>query len=132
MGGHPMQFPVLRKTVLDQQVSPGLEPVVMSVQAELERAPIDLSALGSALERLLVFLSSPAGRTHANCAATDSFFMGVNGECEYSYLPGPLAKILDDMAGTLHDAVSSPEVARSFESTPEQLLVRLQAIQLEA
>ena len=126
-----MQFPVLRKTILDERVSPELEPMVMSVQAELERAPIDPSTLCSALERLLVFLSSPAGRTHANCAAVDSFFMGVDGECEYSYLPGPLAGIFDDMAGMLHDTVSSPEVAQDFDCTPEQLLTRLRAVQSE-
>jgi hypothetical protein len=36
-----------------------------------------------------------------------------------------VADVLRDMASALHDTVSAPEVAKNFESTPEQLLNRL-------
>ena len=70
-----------------------------------------------------MLMSSPAGRTDHNCRAVDRFL--CLGDLSWPELPGPLGDVLADMAGALHDTVSSPAVALNFESTPEQLLQRL-------
>ncbi|GEM_PF-3168521 len=35
------------------------------------------------------------------------------------------SKVIEDMGTILHDTCTTPEIARMFESTPEQLLLRL-------
>lgn len=83
----------------------------------------DPVALRAALERVLEFLVSDAGRTDANCSTTDAFISAT--EDQWRALPEPLLGILDDMGGTLHDAIHAPNIARTFGATPEQLLERL-------
>jgi len=36
-----------------------------------------------------------------------------------------VADVLRDMSTALHDSIEAPDVARNFDSTPEQLLIRL-------
>lgn len=80
-------------------------------------------ALRSALDQLLTFLASEGGRTDANCSTT-YYFMTATEE-SWRNVAEPLHSILDDMSGTLQDSVYAPNIARTFESTPEQLLERL-------
>ena len=79
--------------------------------------------LAATVERVLVFLTSAAGRTDANCDVTDHFISAT----EELWTASSLRPILDDMGGTLHDAIHAPNIARTFEATPEQLLERLRA-----
>ena len=83
----------------------------------------DPSQLRASLTALLEFLASAAGRTDANCSTTYHFI----SDTEESWRPAPdaLRAILDDMSGTLQDSIYAPDIARTFESTPEQLLERL-------
>jgi len=106
-------------------VSPELEPLARQLYEALLAEPLDPVAVREALERLLDFLASKAGRTDSNCTAFDSWLS--LGEFEWPDLPGPVQDILGDMAGALHDTVSAPEIAANFECTPEQLLVRLRS-----
>ena len=106
-----------------RRVSRELEPLLRSVHGELARG--DAGALHAALEALLVFLSG-SGRTDANCATTYYFF--TETEEEWRGLPEGVRAILDDMSGTLQDSVYRPDIARTFEATPEQLLERLRKI----
>ncbi len=62
----------------------------------------------------------------ANCIATDLFFALENWGIDRERFPEPLATILGDMGGALHDTISHPEIARNFYSLPEQLLERVQ------
>ena len=111
-----------------EPVSPELKPLLLAVYSELVVRPPHLERLRSSLEALLVFLSSPEGRTNANCWAADLFFaIGDGWEIEGWDVPDAFGDILGDMAGALHDTVESPEVAENFDSTPEQLLARLRA-----
>lgn len=102
-----------------RRVSRELEPLVRDVHSSFA----DDVALTAALERLLVFLTSPQGRTDANCSVTDQFIAAS----EARWRSSALAPILHDMGGTLHDAIHAPQIAHTFEATPEQLLVRLRA-----
>ena len=72
----------------------------------------------------MVFLASSEGRTNANCWAADVFFcLGDDGgEVSWDHVPAPIADVLANMRGALHDTVQAPEVANNFDSIPEQLL----------
>lgn len=111
-----------------EPVSPELAPLLRRVNAEVERPGLQVAPLIEALRDLLNFLSSPTGRTSANCWTTDLFFMNDEhwSERQWEHLPEPLQDILADMAGALHDTVDYPDVALNFDSTPEQLLARLE------
>ncbi len=114
-------------------VSKALDSLVPRVCEEIQRRPSELRALREGLEALLAFLASPSGRTDANCQAVDTFFCvpdvhGWNGE--WGHLPQAFREILADIGGMLHDTVSAPEIARNFDSTPEQLLDRVRNIEL--
>ena len=101
--------------------------------SEVQRRPADLQTLRSRIEDLLVFLASPAGRTHANCVAADSFFMHTDRwERGWDHLPEPYQDILGDLGGALHDTMSAPEIAENFDSTPEALLERLRQVEFRA
>lgn len=117
----------------DEMISPELPPLLFAVCDELGRRPVQLLALHSALEALLVFLASPSTRTNANCRATDYFFALETG-CETSFddLPETYQLIFDDLAMSLHDTITSPEIAANFYSTPEQLLACLRELPLPA
>ncbi|HEX2121363.1 MAG TPA: hypothetical protein VHL59_06955 [Thermoanaerobaculia bacterium] len=113
-----------RAAVRYRRASRELQPLLREVHGQIVRA--DLPALRASLERLLVFLTSPEGRTDANCSTIFHFF----DETEESWRPLPEAyrAILDDMSGTLHDAIYAPDIARTFESLPEQLLERVRSL----
>jgi len=106
-----------------RRVSHGLKTLVYSVVEEARGEPADLRALRLALDRLLVFLSGPNGRTDANCCTVDRFF--ANFEGQWDHLPPSVASVLEDLSGTLHDSIYAPHIAANFESLPEQLLNRL-------
>jgi hypothetical protein len=115
-----------------ESVSPEVEPLVRNVHAEVVRNPAQLSRLKGALESLLLFLSSPGGRTHANCTAVDLFFTFDDAWPSglWEHLPDSFADVLADIGAALHDTVKAPRIAENFDSLPEQLLARVRAIQL--
>ena len=109
--------PLYRAAVRFRRASRELEPLLHDVYV----AYGDDAALRAAIERVLVFLTTPAGRTDANCDVTDHFISAT----EDRWRASALASILDDMGGTLHDAIHAENIARTFEATPEQLLERV-------
>ena len=111
-----------KQSVRYRKVSRELEPLLRTL---FEALP-DPAASRVALERLLTFLASPAGRTDANCTTTYYFTTGA--EPKWQSLPAGLRAILDDMSGTLQDSVHAENIARTFEATPEQLLARLRTV----
>jgi len=105
-----------------------LQPLLLDLRAALDLRPLDEALLRRSLESLLVFLSSPEGRTDANVVDTDAFMLAYDLDRGWSHVPDGLAQILEGMAGALHDTIGAPEIATNFGSTPEQLLARLRAI----
>jgi hypothetical protein len=109
-----------------ESVSEELRPLLQQVYERLvKQPPPDLQEIKDALENLLSYLTTPAGRTSANCVATDLFFCLEDWGVDWEYLPELLTDIIGDMGGALHDTISSPEIARNFDSLPEQLLERV-------
>lgn len=109
-------------------MAPELVPLLRAVYEEIARRPTDPASLKKALHHLLSFLASAGGRTDGNCRTTD-FFLCLSDDVDWDHVPSAFADILGDMAGALHDSVSSPDVALNCESTPEQLLKRLSTVQ---
>ena len=106
-----------RSSLRFRRVSRELEPLLHDVWAAFG----DDAALRVAIERVLVFLTTPGGRTDANCDVTDHFISAS----EELWSGSALAPILEDMGGTLHDAIHAEPIAKTFEATPEQLLERV-------
>jgi hypothetical protein len=100
-----------------------LRPLLEGLYQRLASRPVDSSALRAAIIGVLEFLTSPIGRTDANCRAVDLFLM-QDKTWDGDQLPQAFVDILADMSGALHDTVSAPDIAANFDSTPEQLLER--------
>lgn len=86
----------------------------------------DVVTLRGALHALVEFLASEAGRTDANCSTT--YYFMTNTEDLWRDISEPLRGILNDMSGTLQDSIYAPDIARTFEATPEQLLERIRRL----
>ena len=69
-----MQSRIPQPPVALQEADATLQPLMQSVRAALFVSPVDLAAVKTSLIALLEYLSSPAGRTDANCCAVDGFF----------------------------------------------------------
>jgi hypothetical protein len=125
-----MKYPSVLTSVDDERVSPELAPLLYAAYRSIQGQAPDLADLRSALRDLFKFLSSKKGRTNANCSTTDSFFLEIDNNWQGSrdHLPEAYQDLLGDIGGCLHDAVSAPEMAENFESTPEQLLERLERL----
>ena len=109
-----------------------LEELVHDVYEEIARRPAALRALKEAMAALLSYLASPEGRTDSNCRAVDIFFcIRDQWETDWEHLPPEFRSVLEDIGGTLHDSVSSPQIARNFDSTPELLLARVKELSCE-
>lgn len=106
-----------------RRASHDLKTLVYGVFVEATRETIDTNGLRDALDRLLTFLSNPAGRTDANCCVVDRFFAHCDGL--WGRVPPSLASVAGDLSGTLHDTIYAPQIAAHFDSLPEQLLNRL-------
>lgn len=110
-----------RSAVRYRHASRELQPLLHAVHDDL--AGGDLAALRASLENLLVFLTSAEGRTDANCSTIHHFFNET--ESLWRPLREDFRTLCDDMSGTLHDAIYAPDIARTFEALPEQLLTRV-------
>ena len=105
----------------------GLRHRLRDAYAAIVARPYDPWRITLSLENLLEYLSTPAGRTNANCVAVDYFFCIREGwEEHWEDEPAGLADVLGDMGGALHDTISAPDIAENFDSTPELLLQALQ------
>jgi len=113
------------ETKNSETISTELPPLLQHVYEKIIKQPPDLQEIKNSLENLLTFLGSESGCTSANCVATDLFFALEDWGIDWISFPEPLTDILGDIGGALHDTVSNPEIARSFESLPEQLLERV-------
>lgn len=109
-----------------EPVSSELRPLVKQAYDQIVKQPPDLLAIKKSLEDLLGFLTTPLGRTSANCVATDLLFTLVDWNIDWETLPEILTDIIGDISGALHDTVDYPDIAKNFYGLPEDLLERIQ------
>jgi hypothetical protein len=82
-----------------------------------------------AMEALLSWLNKTENNTDKNCRRVDYFISyEILPDARYKELPNDIREILFDMGATLHDTHTSPQIAENFESTPSQLLGRIQKL----
>lgn len=106
-----------------------LEHLVHEVYVGIIHRPVGLGSLKQAMVALLSYLESPQGRTNFNCTVVNNFFcIRDQWESEWVHLPIEIRCILEAMGGELHDTISSPDIARNFEATPEQLLAKVRGV----
>ncbi len=114
-----------------RRVSPTLRELLHCVYDRILERPSDPRQLKLAFEALFVFLSSPEGRTDANCAVTDFFFSEMERwKSDLHHLPESFQELIANTGGALHDTVHAPKIARAFGNLPEQLLDRTRGIEL--
>ena len=118
-----MQSHVPQPSLALHQADDTLQPLMQSVRATVFAAPLDVFSVKASLIALLEYLSSPAGRTDANCCAVDGFFY-LDDDLPLERLPDPLQDVFAHM-DALHDTITAPQIAENFSSTPEQLLERV-------
>lgn len=112
----------------------GLQELLGAVEGALRLQRPSVADVTAAVTSLLEFLSAPVENTDENCKAVDSFIVlrivaDASASRHLACLPAALRGIVEDMGNCLHDTHSSPEIAKAFESTPAQLLERIQRFQ---
>ena len=127
----------MRPTIVDrhdgERISHALPQLLEDAYDELARRPLDLASLKAALERLFVFLTSPSGRTPANCIEVDRYFFDrEDWPLSLDELPESYSVVLGDIGGQLHDTFDAPAIAENFDSLPEQLLTRVRELPTDA
>jgi hypothetical protein len=116
-----------------ESVSPELRPLLKQVYSDITTVPMNLSGLKSSLTAILEYLRGQ-GRTHANCWAVDMFFClseGWEKDWTEQNLPDEFHDVLSLMGHALHDTVRAPKIAENFDCLPEQLLARVQLIEIK-
>ncbi len=112
-------------------VSHRLRPLIARVYINIHLPQYCLPDLRDAMIALFSFLCEPQNRTTANCLAVDLFFaISDHWEVRWENLPGEYQDILEDVGGALHDTISFPDIAKNFNSTPEQLLERAKKLKV--
>jgi hypothetical protein len=112
-----------------EPVSPALELLLHRLYDALEAAHVSAAAVKAATVAVLRYLTTPEGRTDANCWAVNMFMIEDWGPDDREILIGnELHDVLADMGGALHDTIEYPQIAENFCSTPEQLLQRAEVI----
>lgn len=107
-------------------VAAELTPLAKRLYVEALRRPVDREVLKKSIEDMLEFLSSDAGKTHANVYAV-SLFLDVDDDWEghWQDVPEDLYRILARMSAEMYRAVEDPSWTANFGAIPEQLLAKL-------
>ena len=108
-----------------ETASPELRSLLQQAYEKIKEQHPEFQKIKISLENLLYYLTTESGRTSANCVATDLFFTIADWGVGWELFQETLADIIGDINGALHDAVSSPDIARNFGGLPEQLLERV-------
>ena len=90
--------------------------------------PTDITSLIIATRDLVSFLCIYENNTDVNCRKVNDFvFFKILGK-DILAIPEDLKGIIIDMGQNLHDTHTYPDIAENFESTPYQLLKRIESM----
>jgi hypothetical protein len=110
-------YPTIRRSFEGESVDPALRPLLEAAYETLTSSSAEPSVV------------KEKRRTQANLVATDQFFVSwYEWPSRADFLPEAYRRVIDDMGGFLHDAISAPEIAANFDSTPEALLARVRRL----
>ena len=109
-----------------------LQQLLEAFEASLRSDQPNTADVAAALTEVLELLALPGGNTDDHCKAVDLFIcLRVVTDARLggrlTSLPPELIRIIEDASMCLHDTQASPDVARAFDSTPEQLLARIRS-----
>lgn len=106
-----------------------LDTIMCDAYDALNPHNYDERLLAFQLVILLSYLKYASGKDTQDFHRVGRYFLlKSNWKYDWNHTSPEMAEILDDIAGTLHDSVDSPEIAENFESTPDQLLNRLRVL----
>lgn len=103
---------------------------------ELRSDSLNAHEVLSAAKDLLIELCKPENNTDENCKRIDhQVMMTILDSPSWDFcagsLPHDLRLLVEDIGTLLHDAHSDPHIAEMFDSKPEQLLRRAQALEID-
>lgn len=101
-----------------------VEPLLEDMAASLRERPASRTRIVGALEAVLRFLTQ--NNTDENCRKAGLFVALTVMDEGLLPVDEALRAIVEDMGHALHDTHSAPDVAESFDSTPQALLRRLE------
>jgi hypothetical protein len=105
---------------------PEIGYLLLDVHRQATRQPIEPGELKRALAQLLKFLISDDGATDGLVRGASQYLAGMKGVTLEAR--EPLFRLLLDMSSAMGESRSSADIARDAESTPAQLLRRLQQL----
>lgn len=93
-----------------------------------------LGTIIKALVELLEELSAPNNNTDYNCRYVDNEIMArilfdEHVLARLSLISPELVSIIEDCGMNLHDTHCTPDIAKNFASTPQQLLLRARCLE---
>lgn len=132
MKGFEQLWASIAKTRDGEPVAPELKPLLRRVYDDVSASPVNLAGLRHSLIELLGYLNVE-GRTNANCWAADLFFCSDDDLWERDWtehdLPDEFHDVMAMMGQALHDTITRPDIAGTFECLPEQLLERVKRLE---
>ena len=131
-GGHESRDSRFRKPTGPEAMTSECSLLLNELLATLQADPVDVDSVVSRLRAVLRFLAEPRNNTDENCKGVDNFIMlavlsAEPASSQLGHLPAALVEIIEDMGHCLHDTHTAPLIAANFDSTPEQLLKRLES-----
>jgi hypothetical protein len=106
---------------------PILKPLLLEVVAAYVTPSFSADRARIALVELFESLCTPRLRTERNCQLVERRFSDIAMLEESAGVPSRYKGFLSD-ANALHDAITSPTIAKNFGCTPEQLLVEARTL----
>jgi hypothetical protein len=124
------------RDIPDAEPSPIVTELTEDVIRASTAAPAILAEVRASLIALAEFLTTPAGRTHANCVAVSRLLDRVESwrrvnrnRARLQYLPEGYQDLLRGFE-CLDMTFADPEFADSMETTPEQLLTAARSLRV--
>jgi hypothetical protein len=123
------------RAIPDEEPSPIVIELTEAVMLASTAKPASLAELRASLIALAEFLTTPAGRTHANCVTVARLLDRVEGwrrvnrnRARWQYLPEEYQDLLGCF-GSVQMTIADPDMAELMETTPEQLLTAARALE---
>jgi hypothetical protein len=122
------------RDIPDAGPSPVIIELTQAVMLASTAEPAMLTEVSASLVALAEFLTTPAGRTHANCVTVarlldrvESWRRVNRNRARWQYLPEAYQDLLRGFGG-VQMTLADPDMAELMETTPEQLLAAARAL----